>query len=119
MRPRYSDRRRIQAVARFTVNEQPEYASIRDLSLPGCLMYTGAPLHQGQTLDLEIHVSLWGSPLLVPLAVVRWRLPPFAGMEFFRMSSHDQERLRELVRGDRPAPAAMPSGESVDRGSRC
>jgi hypothetical protein len=119
MTPRYSDRRRIQAVARFTVNDHREYASIRDLSLPGCLMYTGALLHQGQTLDLEIHVSAWDSPLSVPLAVVRWIRPPFAGLEFIRMSSHDQVRLRELVMGQMPSPAATPSCKSSDRGPLC
>ena len=86
MKPRYSLRRSMQAVASFSTPECLGQGYISDLSVPGCRLDTTASLRPGQTVNLQIIFTPAYPPLHIPLAVVRWVEPPWAGLEFISMS---------------------------------
>jgi hypothetical protein len=118
MKPRYSPRRPIQATASFSCNGRVDYGYIEDLSCPGCRILTAAPLKVGDSLNLLFRILRHELSLRAPLAVVRWVLPPFAGLEFIGMSPADQGRLRQLVdegeHGSHHAPAYRNAEERQD-----
>ena len=72
MKPRYSPRHSIHAIASFSTNDGIGHGHIHDLSVPGCRLETTASLRVGQAVNLQLNVIPQLTPLRVPLAVVRW-----------------------------------------------
>jgi c-di-GMP-binding flagellar brake protein YcgR len=75
-----------------------EQATIIDLSFGGCKVHTDRLMLSGEYLRLAVYSVVRSRPLSVDLAVVRWVGPTVAGLEFIRMESVQQERLRLLLR---------------------
>jgi len=97
MKPRYSPRHSIRAIASFSTNDGIGHGHIHNLSVPGCRLETTASLRVGQAVNLQLNVMPQLTPLRVPLAVVRWIKSPWAGLEFIGMSPADQVQLRLLL----------------------
>jgi hypothetical protein len=67
-----------------------------DLTVPGCQLETAFPLEFGQSVQLRVHIDRQ-LPMRIDLGVVRWGKDGKVGIEFIRMSSEDQSRLRWYV----------------------
>lgn len=71
---------------------------VTNLSSGGCrLRTTTTPAKLSNYLGLDIHCFIDDRLLSVELAVVRWNVGQDFGIEFIRMTSLQQERLRYLV----------------------
>jgi hypothetical protein len=71
---------------------------ILDLSKEGCRARSGVTVGKGEFCGVLIDVPRDETPLHVDLAVVRWAQGQEFGMEFIRMTTDYQQRLRELIR---------------------
>ncbi|ULA70022.1 MAG: hypothetical protein LZF62_480220 [Nitrospira sp.] len=67
-----------------------------DLTVPGSLLQMAVPLERGQAVQLVIYLDVL-RPMRSTLGLVRWVSGKTAGIEFIRMSTGDQERLRVVV----------------------
>ena len=99
MKPRYSPRLSIPSIAMFSTSDGVGHSHIHDLSVPDCRLETTTVLRVGQTVNLQLMFMPAQVQLRIPLAVVRWVEPPWAGLEFISMSP-DQAQLRWMAYRD-------------------
>jgi hypothetical protein len=69
---------------------------VLDLTVPGCQLATTFPLEPGQSVQLRVDIDN-KRPMRVDLGVVRWAKDGKAGVEFIRMATDEQLRLRFYV----------------------
>jgi hypothetical protein len=97
MTHRYSLRRPWLGVVTVSWEGSVGHGTLVNLSVPGCLIDTTLKLRQGQFIQIRLTLSGADVPLWIQLAAVRWVNGSKAGVEFIRMSQHDQARLRAHV----------------------
>lgn len=68
-----------------------------DLSMGGCRVQSDATVQTGAYLELRVYLPQQDSPLKIDLAVARWSIGQECGLEFIRLQTEQQERLRQLV----------------------
>ncbi len=78
------------------VRSASQRGSIRDLTVPGCLLETALLLEAGQSVQLRVYLDS-KRPMRIDLGIVRWTQDGKAGVEFIRMAVEDQLRLRFYV----------------------
>lgn len=96
MTPRYSDRKKTTCKVTLSSGSRVGEGLVVDMTVPGCQLETAFPLEPGQTVQLRIHLDP-NRPMRINLGVVRWATNGKAGIEFIRMASDDQVRLRFYV----------------------
>ncbi len=74
--------------------------NVYDLSAGGCAVESQSPLQKGDYLSLQLYLPdlhAPTTPLMVEVAAIRWVIQQKVGLEFIRMPSGDQERLRRFL----------------------
>jgi hypothetical protein len=97
MTHRYSLRRPLLGGVTLSCEGSVGHGTLLNLSVPGCLVDATLKLRMGQFIQIRLTLSPADVPLWIPLAAVRWVNGSKAGLEFIRMSPHDQARLRAHV----------------------
>lgn len=96
MHPCYSERKPTTAKVTLSAGPRVREGQVLDLTVPGCLLQTAMPLEPGQDVQLLIYLNAL-RPMRINLGMVRWVSGKTAGIEFIRMPSDDQERLRAFI----------------------
>ena len=81
---------------------------ISNLSLGGCAVESQTSVPKGEYLQLRIHLPNQPAAVTVPLGAVRWAIRREFGVEFIRVPQEDQERLRQHLKGLKPASPPHP-----------
>ena len=71
-----------------------------DLSAGGCAVASQVNVGKGEYVALQLYLPDHQTPtivLRVDVAVIRWIIQQKLGLEFIRMASGDQQRLRRYV----------------------
>lgn len=97
MVPRYSPRIQVHFPLIFLGNGIAAKGTVVNLSLPGCTVASREPLEKGMYVALQLKMPDLGTPMIVPLAAVRWATARHCGLEFIRMAPADQRRLARVV----------------------
>lgn len=97
MVPRYSPRIRAHFPLIFLGDGIAAQGTVINLSLPGCTVASWEPLQKGTYLALQLKMPDLDTPMIVPLAAVRWATGRLCGLEFIRMAPADQRRLATVV----------------------
>jgi hypothetical protein len=74
--------------------------AVYDLSTGGCAVESQANVLKGDYVVLQLYLpdhQAPTTPLMVDVGAVRWVIQQKVGVEFIRLSSEDQQRLRLYV----------------------
>jgi hypothetical protein len=71
---------------------------VLNISVCGCGIESDRNVQKGTFLDLRVQLPEPETPIEVELAAVRWSLGQKFGLEFLRMRSEEQERLRRILK---------------------
>lgn len=78
---------------------------VLNISPCGCGIESDRNVQKGTFLDLRVQLPESETPIEVDLAAVRWSLGQRFGLEFLRMRSEEQARLRRILQNP-PKPVA-------------
>jgi c-di-GMP-binding flagellar brake protein YcgR len=102
---RKSPRFRVQFRGSFTIEQEHSIAgegTVVDLSLGGCRVESGTKVPAGSYLELRIHVPGLDEAMSIAGALVIWFRDREFGVEFIRIPSLQEQRLRQVVKKLRP-----------------
>ena len=97
MRQQRSPRTPLYSVVLFVSDDSVGKGRVTNLSVSGCTIETAHPVERGAYLTLRFQLPGQGQPLESDLAAVRWVHGRQLGLEFIRLSSDTQARLRHLI----------------------
>jgi hypothetical protein len=80
--------------------------TIVDLSIRGCRVESGTSVPASTNLELRIYLAGQDALIDIESAAVRWSMGREFGLEFIRMQSEQQARLRLLVEDLKPPSSA-------------
>ena len=108
MKPRKAPRYNVLFSGSFSTEKKIHGDGIvTDLSPEGCRVASETKVPEGTPLEMRIDLDATGSPIEIPMAIVRWCRPGEFGLEFFAIEPEGLEALRRLLK----ALEAVPFGQ--------
>nr|WP_173047786.1 PilZ domain-containing protein [Nitrospira sp. KM1] len=84
----------VQLEVRFGKEHTETSGTILNLSQDGCMIMTDQPAEPAQYLQLDMYLVDGHAPVRVSLAAVRWSSATRFGLEYIKVGSEEQERLK-------------------------
>lgn len=90
--------------ASFTGDEGSGDGTVTNLTLAGCELQSSVLLPIGAGLNLHVQAPEARPPMIIALAIVRWKQDDRLGLEFVRFGGGTKEQLEDMLnQHDNPA----------------
>ena len=83
--------------ATFTTDQQSGSGTLKNLTIAGAEIQSQANLSIGSRLSLSIHASGARPPIVVTVAVVRWKHSDRLGLEFVGFDGRSKQQLEDML----------------------
>jgi hypothetical protein len=90
--------------AQFTGDAGSGEGTVTNLTIAGCEIESHARLPIGAHLNIRVHTSGARPPILIALAIVRWKHGNRFGLEFVRFEGTAKAQLKDML-NQREGPA--------------
>lgn len=104
LQPRGRRRVRVDYPAFFTGDEGSGHGTVTNLTIAGCEIESHAQLPTGASLHLHVETPEARPPIVISLAIVRWKNGDRFGLEFVRFEGETKEQLADML-NQREGPA--------------
>ena len=92
-----------------------EEGLLQDLSTNGCKFLSRAALKPGSYLTVTLYFNDGQPPISLPGASVRWATGKAFGVQFPEMTSHERQRLQEILANEGALFGLVSSGDSTSQ----
>ncbi|NOT21101.1 MAG: PilZ domain-containing protein [Nitrospiraceae bacterium] len=83
--------------ATFTSDQLSGSGTLKNLTISGAEIQSQADLAIGSRLALSIHASGARPPIVITIAVVRWKHNDRFGLEFVRFDGRSKQQLEDML----------------------
>ena len=97
LRPRDRHRVRVDYPASFTGDEGSGHGTVTNLTIAGCEIESRIQFPIGAGLSLRVQASEARPPIVIALAIVRWKNGDRFGLEFVRFVETAKEQLKDML----------------------
>ncbi|HKU52026.1 MAG TPA: PilZ domain-containing protein [Nitrospira sp.] len=104
LQPRGRRRVQVDYPALFTGDERSGHGTVTNLTITGCEIESRIQFPIGAGLSLHVQASEARPPIIIALAIVRWKNGDRFGLEFVRFEGGTKEQLEDML-NQRESPA--------------
>jgi hypothetical protein len=97
MQSRARPRIEVDYPATFTTDQLSGSGTLKNLTIAGAEIQSEADLAIGSRLSLSIHASGARPPIVVTVAVVRWKRSDRFGLEFVGFDGRSKQQLEDML----------------------
>lgn len=105
MKPRSKSRVPVDYSVSFTGDQVSGTGLLRNLTIGGSEIESDAEFSIGMPLRLHVQLSGARQPIVIPLAIVRWKQSDRYGVEFVRFEGKAKQQLEEMLNQRDGSPA--------------
>lgn len=97
MEPRFRPRVAVDYPVLFTGDEGSGHGMLMNLTIAGGEIESHVPFPIGARLCLQVQASGARAPIVIALAIVRWKQGDRFGLEFVRFDGNAKQQLEEML----------------------